>query len=347
MTGIAAAKWLASLAPPRETPRTGRPSAALARSSTGATAASECIPGQRRISSRVERDAADVGRDRGEHRLDRVELVGAAVAEQLAGAGHDVERVARADDRRHGREAVRAGRVVAGGDGLRGRREREQRVAAAVRRRAGMRGPARARSCGSSRPPCGGRRRRRRRPATGRRPRSTGTRPSRRSGRRGRGRRCATPRRTPAAARPPRTRPGAARARCIDADREHDAALHVDRARAHELVARARVSGRWSACATTVSRWPTSTTRRAPLPLRSGEQVRRVVGRRARDPLDLGLVGQQRRAHGGALLGAVHVAGRRRDAHQRLELAHRPPSDLRRGLLHPGVHDRPRYCLGP
>ena len=51
VTGIAAAKWLASLAPPREAAWIGRPSAAEASASTGATACSECMPGQRRISS--------------------------------------------------------------------------------------------------------------------------------------------------------------------------------------------------------------------------------------------------------------------------------------------------------
>ncbi len=74
------------------------------------------------------------------------------------------------------------------------------------------------------------------------------------------------------------------------------------------------------------------------------EQVGRVARARARDALDLRLVGQQRGAHRRALLGAVHVARRRGDRHQRLELAHRPPRDLGRPRLHPWVHG-PRKLL--
>ena len=45
-------------------------------------------------------------------------------------------------------------------------------------------------------------------------------------------------------------------------------------------------AGRWRSWATTVSRWPTSRTRRSPVPAQRREQVGRVVGRGARDPLD-------------------------------------------------------------
>ena len=84
----------------------------------------------------MQRHPADLGGDRREDPLDRVEVVGAQVAEQLAARGHDVERVAGAQDGRHGGQVRRAVRVVLGGDDLGGAREREQRVAAAVGRRA-------------------------------------------------------------------------------------------------------------------------------------------------------------------------------------------------------------------
>ena len=77
-------------------------------------------------------------------------------------------------------------------------------------------------------------------------------------------------------------------------------------------------------------------------PAQRREQVGRVRGARARRPLDLGLGRQQRRAHRRALLGAVHVARRRRDRDERLELARRalrdqppppaPPTDPPRPL---------------
>src|SRR5687768_17932235 len=53
------------------------------------------------------------------------------------GAGDDVEGVTRVEHRRDGREAVGPGRVVAVRDDLRRRRERQQGVAAAIRRGAG------------------------------------------------------------------------------------------------------------------------------------------------------------------------------------------------------------------
>ena len=71
--------------------------------------------------------------------------VRAQVADQLAAAGDDVERVAGVQHGRHRGQAVGAVGRVARGDGLRGGGEREQRVAAAVGRRAGVRGAARAR----------------------------------------------------------------------------------------------------------------------------------------------------------------------------------------------------------
>src|SRR4051812_26130571 len=63
-----------------------------------------------------------------------------------------------------------------------------------------------------------------------------------------------------------------------------------------------------------------------------------MVRARARDALDLGLVGRKRGAQAGALVRAVHVSRRRRDGHQRLELARGAAGDLRRRLLDPRVH---------
>ena len=280
--------------------------------------------------------------DRGEHGLDRVELVGAAVAEQLAAAGHDVERVARAQD---GRDR---GQAETGRRG-RGRRRPPARPAAsassALRPRSGAEPEcaARPRAVDLDRP-------RRLAPhddavravgGAARRPRSTGTRPSRRSGRHGRSSPSATPRRRRAAAPSRRTRPAARRAR---ASRRARARRRPScrRCPSRRACRRRACSGRWSPCAITVSRWPSSRTRREPVPRRRATQVVGVVGGGARDALDLGRVGQQRRADGGALLGAVDVARRRGDADQRLELARRPAPDLRRRRLHPGVHDAPR-----
>ena len=297
MTGIAEAKWLASLAPPREAVRSGRPSAAAARSSTGATAVLGVHPRPAADQLGVQLGAADLGRDRGEHALDRVELVGAAVAEQLAAAGHDVERLAGVEDRRDGGQAVGAGGVVAGGDGLGGGGERQQRVAPAVGRRAGVGGAA-----------AGGHAHRPRRLAahdhgvlarrrSARRPRSTGTRRSRRSGRRARGRPSATPRRTRAAARPRAVGLGALGERAHDADREHVAALHVDRPRADELAALAvqrpvavvrdhgvhvarAAAGAWSPCRRA---WPAGPARaRARSTGSARSRPRRAAARRTR-----------------------------------------------------------------
>ena len=139
VSGITEARWLASLAPPRRTPVTARPSAALARSSSGTVAASRVHPRPQPHQLGVQRDAADLGGDRLGHALDRGVVVGAQVADELAAAGDDVERVAGVQDGRHGGEPVGAVRRVARGDRLGGGGEREQRVAAAVGRRARVR----------------------------------------------------------------------------------------------------------------------------------------------------------------------------------------------------------------
>ncbi len=134
-------------------------------------------------------------------------------------------------------------------------------------------------------------------------------------------RRRATPRRRPAAARPPRTR---ARARRARAERRARARRRPScRSRPSPGAARRRAcSGRCSSWATTVSRWPTSSSRREPEP----RQARRAGRRRDRArstaiALDRRLVRRQRRDERGGLLRAVHVAAGRRDRDERLELA--------------------------
>ena len=146
MSGIAAARWLASLAPPRRTPTTGAAErGARAREQRrGRRLGVHARPQAHQLG--LERDAADLARDRVEHAEDRGVVVGAQVADELAAAGHDVERVAGVQHGGHRGEAVRAVGRVAGRDRLRGGGEREQRVAAAVGRRAGVRGAARARA---------------------------------------------------------------------------------------------------------------------------------------------------------------------------------------------------------
>ena len=67
--GIVAAKWLASRAPPRAAGAIRRPSAALARvQQRRASAVSECMPGQRRISSASRRTLVVLGGDVGRAR---------------------------------------------------------------------------------------------------------------------------------------------------------------------------------------------------------------------------------------------------------------------------------------
>ena len=166
MSGIAAAKWLASLAPPRAAAATGRPSSSLARASSGAVAASECIPGQRRISSASSATPPTLARARRPARA-RSRRASSARRSQNSSplAGDDVERVARAHDRGDRRQAGRpAGRVA-------GRRPPARRRRARAARCARGRAPSpsarsgRARSRASCPPPCAARRRPRRRPA--------------------------------------------------------------------------------------------------------------------------------------------------------------------------------------
>ena len=68
VSGIVEAKWLASLAPPRPTPAIGRPRRSEARSSSPAVWPDRVHPRPPALHPRLERHAADLRRDRGEHR---------------------------------------------------------------------------------------------------------------------------------------------------------------------------------------------------------------------------------------------------------------------------------------
>ncbi len=163
--------------------------------------------------SPVEVDPVDARRDHLDHRLERLEPLAAQVADELAFGGDDVEGVPGAHDGGHRGQPVAAGRVRARGDQARGLAEREQRVAALLRRRArnAPRRPSRRTrsvaaalrlaTTASSPPDRAGR------------PRSTGRRRSRRSARCGRSRRFATPRRRRRAGRARRSSPGPPRPR--------------------------------------------------------------------------------------------------------------------------------------
>ena len=142
MSGMRLAKWLASLAPPRSEPTIGRPSSAAAAGSSSRVrlARVHARPGAHEL--RVEAHAGELGRHRGEHVGERVEAVGAQVADQLAVGGHDVEGLAGVQHGRHRGQVVGALGIGLLGDELGDVREREQGAAALVRRRAGVRGAA-------------------------------------------------------------------------------------------------------------------------------------------------------------------------------------------------------------
>ena len=180
-----------------------------------------------------------------------------------------------------------------------------------------------------------------RRPASARRPRSTGTRPSRRSARRARTAPCATPRRRRAAAPPRRSRARRAGERAQRAEREHDAALHVDRAGAEQVVAVApqRLVVRVGDDGVDVAEQQDPAPRRAAQRGRAGRargRARSTAGARPR--ASAGSSAAQTR---GALLRAVDVARRRRDGDERLELALGAPRDRRRPALDPAFISLP------
>ena len=338
--GIVAAKWLASLAPPRRAATIAAPERSLARSSSGAVASSDCMPGQRRISSACSVAPPTSAGMCVEHALDRVEVVGAQVAEELAGAGDDVERVAGADHGRHRGQVRGTVRVVLRRDGLRGGGEREQRVAAAVRR-ASPSG-----RCG----PCAGDVDRARGLAphddalvvagelagleaqagvearealdvaeVGGPPLLVADEQQRELARSAPGA-SAKARSAPMARMSPPFMSTRARAEQLLADVLERPVLRRGRRRCRRGRAAARGRCRCRGVrATRSSAWP-------------GEEhgTRSIVASS----------GAQRRAHGGALVRPVHVAGRRGHGDQRLELARRSSGDLRRRLLDPRIHPR-------
>ena len=299
MSGIAAAKWLASLAPPRRTPTTGRPSAAPRGPAAAPSPAAELIPGQSRISSGSSVDAADLARERLEHVEDRGVGVGAQVARQLPAAGHDVERLARVQHGRHGGQVVRPVRLVARGDGLRRGGEREQRVAPAIRRRARMGGASarvdldRAGRLASTTTPSSPSRRRS--PASKHRHASQ---PAKRSAWANGAVRHSSSQTSSSAASAKSARRGQ---RAQRAQRQHDAALHVDGAGAEQplAVALQRLVVRVGDDGVDVAEQqdPPAARCRAAAPAGPARG-----GRGAGRPLDLGLGGQQRGADRGALL---------------------------------------------
>jgi hypothetical protein len=108
--------------------------------------------------------------------------------------------------------------------------------------------------------------------------------------------------------------------RAQDAEREDVAPLHVDRPRADEPVALAA-----QRAVVLVGDHRVEVTEQqdafGPGAGHPHEEIGRVVGRGARDALDLGVVRGQRGGDRGGLLGGVRVAARRRDGDERLELA--------------------------
>ena len=178
--------------------------------------------------------------------------------------------------------------------------------------------------------------------ASARRPRSTGTRPSRRSARRGRT--------APARHSSSQTSSSAASAKSARAlgqraqrpEREHDAALHVDACPSRAGARRRARSGRWCACAddgvdVAEQQDPAAAACRGSVASRSGAWSGEEQGGRSTSAS----AGSSAAQIGRALLGAVHVARRRRDGDERLELAHGAPRDRQRLPLHPRVHGDP------
>src|SRR3954471_23885094 len=327
VNGIEGAKWLAALGPPRGAGAVGRavgaPAPAAARGDDG-TADGRARPLEeldRRLARVHARPLAH------EHRLDagpadllgasagdgaqRLERVATHVGHELAAVGHDVERVAGADDGRHDGETLGPVRVVALGERLRGAGEREQRVDPAVRRGARVR-------------------------------RAPVRRDVHRRGRLALDDHLLAPvlgalaaLEAQAGVEPREAIDVLERAdapllvadeqerglgevvaalgeRAEDAERQHVAALHVDGPRPDEAVL---LAAQRAVLLVRDHRVDVAEEQHALRP-RAGqpdEQVGRVVRGRARRPLDLDVVGRQRGGDRGGLLGAVHVAARRGD----------------------------------
>ena len=227
-------------------------------------------------------------------------------------------------------------RVLAGRDRLGRGGEGQQRVDALVGRRARVRAaPVRGHAQRAGR--LAARRPRPRRPRPAGRPRSTGRRRSPRSAGRGRRARCATPRRTRAAARPRRSR-SCASASARRTPRASTSPPFMSIVPEPRSCSPSRVSGRCSSWATTVSRWPSSSSRREPEPVRRMSRSGAWSGEEHSHALDRRLVGRQRRDERGGLVGAVDVAAGRRDRHERLELALGAGRDGGGVLSDPRIH---------
>ena len=112
VSGIAGAKWLASLAPPRATPTIRRPSRALGslEQRRGRRARVHPRPDPLHPSPRARRRRASRAPPPSTV-VERLDPVGAQVEDQLAARGHDVERVAGAH---HGRDDAQAVGAVSG-----------------------------------------------------------------------------------------------------------------------------------------------------------------------------------------------------------------------------------------
>ena len=334
VTGIDAAKWLASLAPPRPAATTLRPSASPVAASSPAVASRESMPGQTRsISVSIRAPPSSAGHA-GEDGVERPVVVGPQVADELALAGHDVEGVARAHDRRDGRQPVVARGSVVRGDELRRLREREQRVDAAVGRPRVRLAPVRAHA---QRPGGLALDHDRVMAVLGQLPGLEAQ----------AGVEALEPRDVAEGRRAPlliadeqqRRLAELGRPRCQrtqGAEGEHDAALHVDRAGTGEPVARL---GHRAVGAMRDDRVDVADEQQpaGPGPEQAQHEVGRMLGRGARETLGGRLLGRQRGGDRQRLLGSSDVTRRRRDADERAQLALRPRGDAPGHLVHPRV----------
>ena len=112
VSGIEAAKWLASEAPPRGTPTIGLPRAPRRTLQHRCGRRDRIHPGPLPAHPRVQLDLVELRRNTREHRRERLQPLGAHVADQLAGGGHDIERGSGAHHGRHDRQLLGARHVV-------------------------------------------------------------------------------------------------------------------------------------------------------------------------------------------------------------------------------------------
>jgi hypothetical protein len=284
---------------------------------------------------RFEARAAHLAGERLDHAREGVQTLRAQVAEEVAARGHDVERLARVHDRRDRAETIVSGRVVRGGDALRGRRQRQQGVAPLVGRGAGVRRePVRAHAQGAGRLALDD-------DALPRLVELAGL-EAQHGVHVGEGLRVREPADAPLLIVDEQqghlgVRLGPRGERAQDADRQDHAALHVDRSGADQAV-----TGALERAVRLVRDDRVEVAEQQELSLARPSQAQQKIGRVARggawDPLRLRLRGCKRGAQRDGLLGARDVAGRRGDRHECLELAFGVPGDLGRRGFHPGVH---------